>query len=284
MEHRSLCIKPCEFHAVSKKLRDFFEGRGFREVHPQNRLSILAACEDPSTIATFDYAGKKWPLPQTGQMWLEFEMLKDPSPPGYFCMSTSYRNEPNPVEGRHDLIFPMFEFELKGGIDELRKMEMDLLDHLGYGKDKKEGEEYPRGDYEDIAKKYNTHDLDHKDEEKMYEEYGSAFFLENFPDYTSPFWNMQRNESGTHANKIDVIMSGQETIGSAERSSDPKAMRDGFNTISDGMYAKTIYNHFGKERVNGELDEFLAHTFMPRSGGGIGMTRLIRSMKIEGLI
>ena len=79
-------------------------------------------------------------------------------------------------------------------------------------------------------------------------------------------------------------MSGQETIGSAERSSDPKAMRDGFNTISDGMYAKTIYNHFGKERVDGELDEFLAHTFMPRSGGGIGMTRLIRSMKMEGLI
>lgn len=284
MEHRSLCIKPCEFHAVSKKLRNFFEGRGFVEVHPQNRLSILAACEDPSTISTFDYAGKKWPLPQTGQMWLEFEMLKDPSPPGYFCMSTSYRNEPNPVEGRHDLIFPMFEFEIKGGINELRQMEMDLLDHLGYGKFKKEEEQYPQGDYEDVAKKYNTHDLDHKDEEQMYKDYGPAFFLENFPDYTSPFWNMKRNESGTHANKIDVILSGQETIGSAERSSDPKAMRDGFNTISDGMYAKTIYNHFGADRVNGELDEFLKHEFVPRSGGGIGMTRLIRSMKLEGLI
>ena len=84
--------------------------------------------------------------------------------------------------------------------------------------------------------------------------------------------------------KVDVILSGQETIGSAERSSDPEAMREGFHNISDGMYAKTIYNHFGTDRVNGELDEFLAHTFIPRSGGGIGMTRLIRSMKMEGLI
>ena len=283
MEHKSLCIKPCEFHSVSKKLRAFFEGKGFVEVHTQNRLSILAACEDPSTISTVQYAGKKWPLPQTGQMWLEFEMLKDPSPPGYFCMSTSYRNEPNPIEGRHDLIFPMFEFELKGGMDELRKMEMELLDHLGYNKNRK-GEEYPCRDYEDMAKKYNARDLEHKHEQKMYNEFGSAFFLENFPDYTSPFWNMKRNEDGSQANKIDVILSGQETIGSAERSSDPVAMREGFNTISDGMYAKTIYNHFGTERVNGELDEFLAHSFIPRSGGGIGMTRLIRSMKMEGLI
>ena len=284
MEHQSLCIKPREFHAVSKKLRSFFEGKDFVEVHTQNRLSILAACEDPSTISTFQYTDKKWPLPQTGQMWLEYEMLKDPSPPGYFCMSTSYRNEPNPVEGRHDLIFPMFEFELKGGIDELRKMEMELLDHLGYGKDKKDGEEYPRGNYVDMAKKYGCHELEHEHEQSMYKEYGSAFFLENFPDYTSPFWNMKRNEDGTKANKIDVIMSGQETIGSAERSSDPVAMREGFRTISDGMYAKTIYNHFGTERVNKELDEFLTHDFMPRSGGGIGMTRLIRSMKMEGLI
>ncbi len=37
----------------------------------QSRLSILAACEDPTTISTYNYAGEVWPLPQTGQMWLE---------------------------------------------------------------------------------------------------------------------------------------------------------------------------------------------------------------------
>ena len=56
-------------------LRNFFLARGFVEVHTQDRLSILAACEDPTTVATYEYEGAVWPLPQTGQMWLEYELL-----------------------------------------------------------------------------------------------------------------------------------------------------------------------------------------------------------------
>ena len=84
--------------------------------------------------------------------------------------------------------------------------------------------------------------------------------------------------------KCDVIMSGQETIGSAERSCNPEDMRHLFNTISDGLYAKTLYNMFGKVRVDKELDEFLSMDFFPRWGGGIGVTRLIKSMKEKNLI
>src|SRR5438045_5929685 len=105
------------FNSVVEKLRSFFKGKGFVEVHTQDRLSILAACEDPDTVATYQYAGEVWPLPQTGQMWLEYELLTQPDLPGVFCVSTSYRNEPHPVPGRHKLIFPMFEFELKGDIE-----------------------------------------------------------------------------------------------------------------------------------------------------------------------
>ena len=127
-----LIIKSCDFSEVIQKLRDFFIKKGYVEVHTQNRLSILAACEDPFTVSTFNYVNEIWPLPQTGQMWLEYELLKNPDVPGYFCVSTSYRNEPNPVPGRHNLIFPMFEFEMKGGMDELIEMEQELLIHLGY--------------------------------------------------------------------------------------------------------------------------------------------------------
>jgi aspartyl/asparaginyl-tRNA synthetase len=105
----SLIINSKHFHYVSNKLRNFFTEKGFIECHTQNRLSILAACEDPSTIRTFNFNNKKYPLPQTGQMWLEYELLKDTSVPGYFCLSTSYRYEPHPIPGRHNLIFPMFE-------------------------------------------------------------------------------------------------------------------------------------------------------------------------------
>jgi aspartyl/asparaginyl-tRNA synthetase len=279
-ETSKLIICSKDFNEVVQKLRNFFISRGFIEVHTQNRLSILAACEDPFTISTFNYAGQVWPLPQTGQMWLEYEMLKNPEPNGYFCVSTSYRNEPDPVPGRHDLIFPMFEFELKGDMNALIEMEADLLKYLGYGKK----ENMKSGDYADIAKEYNTDELDHADEMKLYEDHGPVFFLKNFPENTSPFWNMKRNENGDISKKVDVILSGQETIGSAERETDVKIMEDRFKTISDGMYAKAIYSKFGKKRSEAELKDFLSNKFFARSGGGIGITRLIRSMKLEGLL
>ena len=272
------------FDAVVSKMRTFFRDvKGYKEVHTQNKLSILAACEDPTTIATYNYNGQLWPLPQTGQMWLEHYLLEHPEEDGFFCLSTSYRNEPNPVEGRHDKIFPMFEFELKGGIDELRKVEMELLDYLGFNK---EGETmtYPRDDYDNIAKKYDVDELDHIHEEYIERDFGKAFFLENFPRRTSPFWNMKHTEDKEHANKIDVIIHGIETIGSAERSNDPSQMKEMFNTISDGGYANILFAQFGKERVEKELEDFLKKDFFQRSGGGIGMTRMIRAMKLSNLI
>ena len=154
-------INTTEFDTVVQKLRAFFQKKGFEEVHTQSRLSILAACEDPKTISTYSYAGQVWPLPQTGQMWLEYELLSKPEAKGFFCVSTSYRNEPNPVPGRHDKIFPMFEFEMKGGIEEMKRMEEELLDHLGFNKFYPSGT-YPEGDYIDVAEKYGTKELEHE--------------------------------------------------------------------------------------------------------------------------
>ncbi len=270
-----------EFHTVARRLREFFEGRGFIEVHTQSRLSILAACEDPSTIATFTYAGQVWPLPQTGQMWLEHELLRNPEAPGYFCLSTSYRNEPAPVEGRHDKIFPMFEFEMKGGLDDLLSMERDLLEHLGFGA----RDSFTEIDYDKLATKYQTEELEHEHEAKMCEEYGNAVLLKMFPNNTSPFWNMSQSSTVEgHANKVDVIIHGMETIGSAERSTSVDEMRDQFYKISEGGYAKILFSNFTKERVEEELEEFLKYDFFQRSGGGIGMTRMIRAMKLSNLL
>ena len=51
----SSLISPQEFSTVTHKMRSFFNEKGFVEVHTQNRLSILAACEDPTTVATYNY-------------------------------------------------------------------------------------------------------------------------------------------------------------------------------------------------------------------------------------
>ena len=54
------------YHETVTRLRSFFLERGFLEVDTQSRRSILAACEDPRTIASFFFAKTEWPLPQTG--------------------------------------------------------------------------------------------------------------------------------------------------------------------------------------------------------------------------
>jgi aspartyl/asparaginyl-tRNA synthetase len=268
-------INPRQYTKAVGLLRAFFIDRGFLEVHTQNRLSILAACEDPTTVSTYNYTGNVWPLPQTGQMWLEYELLTRPSEKGFFCISTSYRQEPNPVEGRHDLIFPMFEFEMPGTIIELETMEKDLIDYLGWCT----RDNIVAKDYMQWCEEYDVKELDHEHEDRMCKDTGAVCMIKNFPNYTSPFWNMKQNGDGTAA-KIDVIIAGQETIGSAERSSDTAEMREMFHTISDGQYADLLHGTFGKDRVEEELDTFLSLNFMPRVGGGIGLTRFIRAMEI----
>ena len=129
MEHDIKLIDPREFDFAVSKLRAFFRDKmGFVETHVQSGLDILAACEDPFNIATFDYAGDVWPMSQTGQMRLEQQLLTDPSLPGLFCVTTSYRQEPDPKPGRHDLIFPMFEFETHGDMDRLEQLERKLIE------------------------------------------------------------------------------------------------------------------------------------------------------------
>jgi len=269
-------VDSVEFSQTVNALRAFFLMRGFVEVHTQDRLSILAACEDPSTVATFTYAGQVWPLPQTGQMWLEHELLTRPELPGVFCVSTSYRQEQNPVPGRHKIIFPMFEFESRGTLADLEQLESSLLEYLGYGS----SSSFPRIGYEETARCYGVADISSAVELKLAENLGRAIFLKHFPEHTSPFWNMKRDGEG-HAYKIDVILDGMETIGSAERSNDPNAMRQSFYTISNGGYAQKLFDLFGQDRVEAELENFLSLSFTPRYGGGIGLTRLLRSQSLS---
>ena len=49
-------------------------------------------------------------------------------------------------------------------------------------------------------------------------------------------------------------------------------------------YRDKLVELFGEERTMAEMDDYLNFNFFERCGGGIGMTRLIRSMKAEGLI
>jgi aspartyl/asparaginyl-tRNA synthetase len=167
----------------------------------------------------------------------------------------------------------MFEFESNGGIIELEKLEYDLLEYLGF-------EEPVPVDYNTMCDEYGgVKILENEHETKMWNEIGPVVSLQNFPLRTNPFWNM-RHQGNEIFNKIDVILYGQETIGSAERSCNKEEMRHNFYTIENGGYCAKLFDLFGKERVEKELEEFLSFDFFPRFGGGIGMTRLARAYEL----
>lgn len=265
------------YDEIIGKLRYFFRDiKEFVEVPAQSRVSILAACEDPSTITSFKVGGSIFPLPQTGQMWLEYELLKNPKLKGVFCITTSYRDEKNIISGRHDRVFPMFEFESFGNFEDLKKLIYDLLGYLDFEKPFEVS-------YEDMCKKYNVDILESEHEEQAGIDYGDFVMLEKFPIRTHPFWNMKHAGENIF-NKLDVLLCGMETIGSAERSCNIEEMRKNFMEISDGNYAKLLFDSFGEERVMGELNNYFLHNMVTRFGGGIGITRLFRAMKKKGLL
>ena len=263
-----------EFSDAITRMRVLFQSElHFIEVPTQSRLSILAACEDPETISQFTFEGVNYPLPQTGQMWLERELLTKPDIPGVFCQSTSYRNEQNPIPGRHDLIFPMFEFESFGNVDDLKRLLSSFLNFC----------DLPAAEtvsYVSACNRYGVDLIGAVEEARLQNDYGNSVMLERFPMHSQPFWNMKVHL--TLANKVDVILHGVETIGSAERSSDTDEMYRNFHLVSDGKYAQLLYHQFGKERVESELHDYLSLPMVPRFGGGIGLTRFIRALKLKG--
>ena len=265
------------YNKINILMREYFqERRGFIEVPAQSKLSILAACEDPRTISKFEFGKQEYPLPQTGQMVLEEVLLTNPDVEGVFCVTTSYRNEPNPIKGRHDLIFPMFEFEGKGTFEDLKKTESELLEHLGF-------ESCVSLNYNEFCKKYDVQVLEAEHETEMQKNYGNSISLEIFPIRAHPFWNMKYLGDKSFA-KADVLLYGMETIGSAERSCNPEEMKYFFENVSNGEYKNLLFKKFGEERVMHELNEYLSLKMFPRYGAGMGFTRMERAMKLEGLL
>jgi aspartyl/asparaginyl-tRNA synthetase len=270
-------MQTLDYHIVASRLRHFFQyQKGFIEVPAQSRLSILAACEQPETLTKFSLGNTVYPLPQTGQMWLEYELLKNPAWPGVFCCTTSYRDEPHIIEGRHSRIFPMFEFEATGDFDTLKKLEAELLAFLGFSTPLEML-------YHDTCELYETDTIEAAHEQALEKRYGPVIFLTNFPQRSQPFWNMKRHHDGTFQ-KVDVLLYGMETIGSAARETDIALMRERFFELADGRYAAVLFEKFGRERVMQELDEYCTLPMIERFGAGIGMTRLVRACREAGIL
>lgn len=304
---------PGEYAYLSKRIRGFLAERNFVESPCQSRISILAACEDHKTVGTYTMNGQVWPLIQSNQMSLERDIVSLESfaqycldPAGVFCTTVSYRDEPTPLPGRHLRVFDMFEVEFRGDMQALQRFQEDLLAHLGFNRD-----QFRAIDYHDACKQYGVDEITHKEEQLLYNDYGPTVWLCNFPRSSDPYWNMRYScedacddnadnadnadntlsdevlaalaDPVTTARKIDVILCGRESVGSAERSCNAEIMRRMFYEVDGGRYAATLFEKFGRERVEAELNDYLSLPFMPRCGMGIGVARLVLAMRELGL-
>jgi len=267
------------YSRIVQKLRSFFLEKNFVEVPAQSQTRILSACDDPETIVTAEFERNTWPLPQTGQMHLEDHFLSYPEEEGFFCITTSYRDEPNPIDGWHDKVFPIFEFETHGDMEDLIELEFELMDYLGIDAKPK------TVDYEDLCKMYDTNLIGLEHEKEIPYTFGNVVAIKDFPTRSQPFFNVRRKPSDSNNyKKVELILHGKETIGSAERAVDVDQMREDFSKFKDGQYREFLIEEFGKMRVMEEIENYLSQDFIERCSGSIGITRLQQGLIKEGIL
>jgi aspartyl/asparaginyl-tRNA synthetase len=261
-----------KFDRVVNKIRIFFKEKGFIEVYCQDKLSTLVACENPADMITYEYNDQIWPMSQTTLFCLDNFLMQNPQENGFFCISTSYQK-------RHN--FPIFEYEMKGNIDDLRQLNTDLLNSLGFNPN---NILYPRENYDNICNRYEVNQLENEHKYTINQDYGPVFFLENFPERTTPMWDIKLNDLRTHSNKIDIILHGIDTISSSEKSCNIFEMNENFHTFSGGGYSELLYEKLGKNRVENDLNDFLNNDFIPRASGRILITQMIQAMTLSNLL
>lgn len=237
-----------DFDKANNMLKSFFKGiKGFKELNRQNELC------------------------------LDNYLLKQPEEKGCFCLSKSYESK-NEGDINEKILF---EFEINGSLDELRKIKMELLDYLGFNMAEYENIRldlnYPICDYYKICKKYGVEELKQEHEKQIEKDFGKILFLEKFPEKST---SSDKNDG----KKIDVIIHGQKTISSSESIIDKELIRENFKTIYNGKYANKLYEEFTKEKVDSELDKYLDFDLFVRSGGKISMSGIIHALKISSLL
>jgi len=269
---QSLYVNPFFFHYVTNTARFFFLETGFIETFEQSNLSVINSCKNLDTSCLFDMYKFCHSLPQSNEIWLDYEITKYNNQAGFFCISTHYTND---SLGITNSIIPYLEFSIKGGMFELEKMLRALLTSLGY----KSKCKFNTLMYKNILSTYNVTDITPSVYNKIAETDNGVIFIKNYAFNGDTFWN-DFQENGIY-NKITVLLNGKETITATQKSKSIEFMRDNFKNRSDFIKLCDI---FGEYRVLGELEGYLELPFSDRCTGKINLVNLINSMDEESLI
>jgi hypothetical protein len=142
-------------------------------------------------------------------------------------------------------------------------------------------QQYKEVDYNDVSQKLGVNRIGKKEQNILGKE-NKILFIKNFPHDNEVFWNVRISDN--IAKKVDVILYGEKVIGSYEKNCDKDQMKDMFSDMYEGKYIKTLYDNYGKERVDQDFEEFIDREHFPRYGGSIGIDRMTRAMKMGNLV
>lgn len=261
------------YNELAHELRCFFQEKyHYLEIPSQTKFTLLS-CKDPASATLFQQGQHTYPLPQSAQIQLEKALMANPQLPGVFSLSTSYRHDAHALPGRHDKVFPLFEFVTHGHFHDLRKIYKELLTFLGLPTP-----EYVS--YADCCRRYGKTYLTPANDIDIQRELGNSVSLEYLTRAANPFWTSQAENEATFR-EMRLILHGLSTFSGAEHHCDSKGLKQAFLNYQQGQYAKTLFAQFGQKRVEEERDDYLMMRLIPRVSGAIGLTRLARAVKQE---
>lgn len=281
-----------------KGIRTFMEAEDFVEVTTPTITSLTGACEDFSTLFSFDYFGKKAFLTQTAQLHLE-PLVHSQSLPKVYSVNHSYRAEPR-ADNRHLTEFILIEPEIGyGNLQTLLDIEERLvsfiiikaleynseeLNVLGANIDMLEKIRPPfrRMTYTDAIDRLNQmdiqtkwgDDLDRKREIAILEWTKFPTFITHYP-LELKFFNMRQNrEDERIVNAVDLLLPNVgEVCGGAEREEDPVRLRKRLITSPAIKHLLEAGGSIDDYQWYLELRE---HDSIPYAGFGMGFERLIQ--------
>jgi len=286
--------------SLLKGFRAYMDSQGFIEIQAPHITKATGACENVATMFTLDYFGRKAYLTQTAQLHLEvLSQIVDTG--RVYTLIRSFRAEPE-VDDRHLTEFSLFEFEHRGGFDELLRhientiywgVEMVMeerseeLKYFGIedGWLERFKPPYKRLRYADAidflnSKGFNLEygdDLKHVHEKVIAEEFGPTF-ITHWPKKLK-FFNMREDPSNPEeviSADLELPLVG-EAVGSAEREYRYQRLVE---RLKESTMYKMLIEMGGDIRDWDWYLDFWKNWKNPtlHSGCGIGVARVVQSI------
>ena len=270
----SLPINPFMYNYAANLIRFFFLDGNYIESYEQNKLCNLNSCINIYDACLYDMFKFCYALPQSNELWVDYQILMYSSQKGFFTYSTIYKNDFN---GLNNYIEQVIEFSLKGGMYDLEKLIRNLLDLFGF----KNTFTFKSVDYNELIQDLQITDFTYKNFSMLNDDPYTIYFIKGFNKNAYVKWNDYFDVKNNCYNKLLLICRGKELICGSQKSESVDEMRENFMKTKD--FSKKC-EFFLEERVIGELNSYLELQFFKRCTGTICFKNLIHLLEQENLI